>query len=91
MADSQDQEKLAAIGLEIEHFLQTDGGKYVIQHAEDDMERGMQELKSHDPHDAKGIQILQNRIHRAESIMDWFDEVITAGLNAQQMLDLPEE
>lgn len=84
-------ELLIDLGQQIEKFLITNAGKYVIDRCDDEMETAVQDLRKHDANDAAGIRELQNRIYRAESIVDWFQEAVTAGHNAQQQISQPEE
>lgn len=84
-------EQTASLGAEIRAFLNTNPGIYLIQRCEEEMEEAMQLLKDHDPHDVPGIIALQNRIFRAEKIIEWLEEGVAAGDQADQALDAPEE
>jgi hypothetical protein len=82
----QQLEREAALGLQVEHFLAGEIGKYLVGRAEAEVDAAVQALKTVKPTDAERIQELQNEIFRAESVQYWLAEAIQAGLNAQQEL-----
>ena len=73
-------------GFEVEAFLATDIGKYLVTRAEGEIEAAVDQLKHVSPENAAGIRALQHKIHVAEDIQYWLAEAIQSGLNAQQEL-----
>lgn len=73
-------------GFEVEAFLKSKVGSYLIDRAEEEISTAVEKLKHVDPRNADEIQSLQNQVFRAESIQYWLAEVIQAGENAQREL-----
>lgn len=71
-------------GMEVEAFVQSRLGRYLIGRADEEAADALEALKHVDPEDAKAIRELQNRIYRVESINYWLADAVTAGLNAQR-------
>jgi hypothetical protein len=74
-------------GVEVEEFLGTRIGKYLVARAEEEIEGALEDLKRCDPEDAKAIRALQTKIYRAESIQYWLAEIIQAGYNAEREIE----
>lgn len=74
------------LGFQVEAFLQSDIGRYLVQRAEGEVEEAVEQLKRADPDNAAQIRAIQHTIHVAESIQYWLADAIQAGLNAQQEL-----
>ena len=82
------QEREVAFGLEVEGFLSSSIGRYLIQRAEESVEAAVEELKRADPEKPAGIRALQHQISIAENFQYWLAEAVQAGLNAQlELLD----
>ena len=78
-------------GMEVEAFLDSSIGKFIIGRAEDEIDDSLEELKHVSPEDADKIRMLQNRIFRCESIQYWLAEAIQAGSNAlRELTENPE-
>lgn len=77
-------EQSIAFGLEVENFLQSSIGKYLISRAEEDIEAAVEELKRADPDEPRVIRHLQFKIQLAESIQYWLAEAIQDGFNSMQ-------
>ena len=84
--DNTDRETLKAInfGFEVQAFLESNLGRYLIGRAEEQIEEAVEKLKHVDPENASQIRALQHTIHVAEDIQYWLGEAIQAGLNAQR-------
>ena len=77
-------EQSIAFGLEVESFIQSSIGKYLISRAEEDVEAAVEDLKLVDPEEPRLIRQLQHKIRVAESIQYWLLEAIQDGLNSMQ-------
>ena len=73
-------------GFEVEAFLKSEVGSYLVRRAEAEIEEAVEALKGCDPEDPKAIRALQYKIAVAESVQYWLGEAISAGLNAQEEL-----
>jgi len=78
--------KTIDFGMEVEAFLQSDIGRYLVKRADGEVEAAVEALKEADPEDAKSIRGLQNTIRVAESIQYWLADAIQSGMNAQAEL-----
>lgn len=74
------------LGFQVEAFLQSDLGRYLVQRAEAQVEEAVEQLKRCSPEDSAQIRAIQHTIQVAESIQYWLAEAIQSGLNAQQQL-----
>lgn len=73
-------------GFQVEAFLLSPVGKYLVGRAEGEIDEAVQQLKVANPTDAALIRELQNKIYRAESVQFWLAEAIQEGTNAQREL-----
>ena len=74
-------------GDEVEQFLKTRVGRYMLQMAQLNIDEAVEELKKCDAEDFKAVRKWQNKIQVAESIQQWLLEAVAAGLQALQRLD----
>lgn len=74
------------LGFQVEAFLQSDIGRYLVQRAEAQVEEAVEKLKRCDPENSTQIRAIQHDIQVAEGIQYWLAEAIQSGLNAQQQL-----
>lgn len=79
--------RLADFGDEVDQFLKSRVGQYVLQMAMLHSEEAIEELKKCDPEDAKKVRSLQNKIKVAEDIQQWLKEAVAKGLQAMDRLD----
>lgn len=80
--DTRELQKTIELSFEVEAFLGTSVGKYLIKRAEEDIESAVAELKTVDPENPKAIRTIQSRIQTAEDFQYWLAEAIQAGHNA---------
>jgi hypothetical protein len=80
--DTRELQKTIELSFEVESFLGTALGKYLIQRAEEKIEAAVEDLKRCDPEDARQIRAIQHNIHVAEDFQYWLAEAIQAGHNA---------
>jgi hypothetical protein len=78
-------------GIEVENFLASRVGQYLIRYAEEERDAAVKQLKEVDAFDANAIRKLQDAIKRAESIQYWMAYAIQDGLNAEKMLKDQDE
>lgn len=76
----------AIFGREVEVFLNTSVGKYLVKRAEEEAQEATHALKSVFPMRWRKITELQNRIYRAESIQKWLGEAIMDGVHAEKII-----
>lgn len=73
-------------GFQVEAFLQSAIGQYLVRRAETEIESATDKLKHVDAEDPKLIRQLQHTVHVAESVQYWLAEAIQAGNAAQDEL-----
>jgi hypothetical protein len=76
----------AAFGRQVEFFLKSDVGDYLLQRYKQMMDEASEQLKTIDPHDWQAIQRAQNKIKVAELFMTSLAEAIAAGESAMEEL-----
>ena len=81
----------AMLGEDVETFLNSDIGRFLVGRAEQEATEAMQELKRCFPWRRRRITELQTRIWRAESIQRWLGELIIQGRQAMTQIEQSEE
>lgn len=76
----------AGFGIEVEAFLNSPIGRYLVRRAHQEVDEAVEGLKKADPTDVRRITELQNLIHRAESFDSWLAEAVQEGWAAEQAL-----
>jgi hypothetical protein len=74
-------------GDEVDQFLKSRIGVYLIQLCNKDAVDAFEELKKCNAEDPKAIRALQNKIAIAEQFQDWLIEAVNAGLESLQILE----
>ena len=82
---------VAVLGKQIDNFLQSDVGKYLLGHIDNDIKSAYKDLRDTSPTDTKAIMEAQNKVIRAESIKGWLSNAVIAGLKATQVLESRED
>lgn len=77
----------AMLGRDVEDFVNSDIGKYVIGCAEQEAQEAMEQLKRCHPWRRRRITELQNKIWRAESVQSWLAELVIKGKQALTQLE----
>ena len=80
--DTRELQKTIELSFEVEAFLNSNIGKYLIKRAEDQIAAAVEDLKLVDPENACRIRAIQQIIHVAEDFQYWLAEAIQAGHNA---------
>ena len=71
-------------GMEVQSFLQSRIGRYLVKRAEEEVEASVQLLKEADAEDPKAIRELQNKIKVAEDFQYWLGDAVQSGINAER-------
>lgn len=90
-AESKELYAKLDFGIEVENFLKSRIGQYLIGYAEDERDAAVKKLKEVDAFDANAIRKLQDDIKRAESIQYWMAYAIQDGVNAEKLLKDQDE
>lgn len=77
----------AIFGRQVEGFLGSDLGKYLVLKAETEAEDATEILKKVYPWRRRKIQELQNTIWRAESFQQWLADAVVDGMQATNLLE----
>lgn len=77
----------AVFGREVENFLNTAIGKYLVERAENQAEAANEQLKRVYSWRSRKIQELQNKIWVAESFQQWLADAIMDGHQALNILE----
>lgn len=76
----------ATFGAQVEQFLNSDIGVYMVERADEQAEAALKELVTADPTQPEVIRAIQNRIKVADSIVSWLREAIEMGEQSKQQL-----
>lgn len=77
----------AVFGREVENFLNTAIGKYLVERAENQADAANEQLKRVCSWRSRKIQELQNKIWVAESFQQWLADAIIDGHQALNILE----
>lgn len=77
----------AVLGKEVESFMASDVGKYILARADEEYQSGVCVLKHCSAMDTMTIQEAQNKVWRAESLRQWLEEAVISGLKAHEILE----
>jgi len=81
----------AVFGKQMEEFVQSRIGSYLMERINRDYDDGVTALKAADAEDPKAIRTAQNQIRRAEDMQTWILSAIEEGLGATQILEGEEQ
>lgn len=79
--------RTAVFGRQVEDFLSSEIGKYLLDRAKLEEEDGLSRLSECDPLDSNGIRALQDIIKRAKSIQTWLSDAVISGHQALNDLE----
>lgn len=82
---------VAVLGKQVDSFFSSDMGKYMMSRAAAEVQEGLAILKKVAYTDAEAVRAAQNRVWRGESLRDWLEQAILAGLKAEAVLADREE
>ncbi len=77
----------AIFGKQVDNFLGSDIGKYLMMRAIDESKEALQAFRTCDPSDAVQVAELQRQINQAEKFQQWLEEAVSDGLQAMNVLD----
>jgi CHASE3 domain sensor protein len=83
-----DLKAVAELGERVRGFKLTDVWRYLESRATEEIVASLDALKDVDAEDPKAIRQLQNRARVAELFLNWLDEAIQDGRNADEQLQL---
>jgi hypothetical protein len=87
MIDMSDERvSVAQFGKQVEMFLETDIGRYLVSRAKEDIDQAVEEMKRTNPHDVKLMLTVQNRVHVAETVLSWLGDAIRSGHSSLESL-----
>lgn len=78
--------RTATFGKQVEDFLDTDIGKYLVGRAEQECNEALDKLKVVSSWRRRRIRDLQAQVWRAEAFQQWLGNAIVEGQHALQML-----
>ena len=81
----------AVLGQQVDSFMRSDIGKYLLEKARTEQAEGYSELLQADFTDCEAVRKAQNKVHRAEDFVNWLNEAIITGLRATEVLESREE
>ena len=77
----------ATFGRQVEQFLNSDIGVYLVRVAKDQSDAATEKLKLADPYNPTVIANLQHDIRVAESVVGWLADAVRAGQQALEQLE----
>jgi len=80
----------ARFGIEVEHFLKTEVGRFLIGRAELDEREALEELGLVDPEDPKAIRAVQFKLQVARAVPRWIRDAIQSGRIAQATIEVED-
>ncbi len=89
-SDEEDKIKLirrATFGKQVENFLSSDIGRYLVAHAELEASDAMSAFKTCNPNDVEKVRELQNTILQADKFVQWLASAVNNGLEAIQLIE----
>lgn len=87
MLDPDDPKvRSATFGKQVEFFLQTDIGSYLVQRAKHESDEALEDLKNVDAFDGKAVAALQLKARVADAVIVWLGDAIAAGESAVEQI-----
>jgi hypothetical protein len=80
----------ARFGIEVEQFLNSQIGQYLIGRAEIDEREALESLGEVDPEDTKSIRQAQFKLQVARSVPRWIQDAIQSGRIAQATIEVED-
>jgi hypothetical protein len=81
----------AVFGRQVEDFLASDIGKYLVARAEEQRERSIERLKTANPWRRQFIQRCQNEVRVVDMFQQWMADAILEGQAALAVLEGEDE
>lgn len=77
----------AAFGKQVDLFMKSDVGQYLLARAADQIYEAQEMFKRADCSKASDVQMLQNKIIVADSIVQWLRDAVGDGIQALNILE----
>jgi len=77
----------AAFGKQVDAFMGSDVGKYVMERAQQQRKDAIAEFAQVDATDTSAVQAIQNKLKVAEMVVQWLRDAVMDGLKAFQILE----
>lgn len=77
----------AALGRDAQDFLNSDIGRYIVGRAQQEKAEALDKLARVSTWRTNRIRELQNQVWRADSVLLWVTELVTAGKQAEAVLE----
>lgn len=87
MIENQELLDQAVLGRQVEEFLLTDVGKFLLAKAEDEYIMALQSLSEVSASDTLQILKLQSNARTASNFRAWLSEAVMSGLKAKEILE----
>lgn len=81
----------ATFGKQVEYFLQSDVGSYLVKRAKQECDEAVEKLKDVDAFDGKAVAALQLKARVADAVIVWLGDAIAAGESAIEQLKAGDE
>ena len=85
------QVRTAVFGQQVQDFLRSEIGDYLIKHAQQHLDEAIGRLKAVDPTQPTQIMALQVEIRYLENFVAWLGNAVQDGLNAVAALEAGED
>jgi hypothetical protein len=85
------QVRIAVFGEQVQEFLHSPIGDYLIKQAERELQDAIDQLKAVDPTQVQSVTLLQIQIQQLEKFESWLGAAVQDGLNAIRAIDNEEE
>lgn len=89
--EQQELLRMVALSEQVNSFLGTGVGKYLVERAAQEREDALEQLAQVDAADANRIRELQQTVKRSDSIANWLAEAYDQGLAAEDILHQQEQ
>lgn len=77
----------AMFGKQVDQFMVSDIGRYLMARAVDETESAIAEFKKCDAANVEGVRRIQTKMQLAEQFQSWLSEAVTDGLQALNILE----
>ncbi len=85
------QVRTAVFGQQVQEFLRSEIGHFLIQRAEKELGEAIEKLKTANPRDAENIVRLQVQVALLEKFESWLGDAVQDGLTAIANIDGEED
>lgn len=87
MTETEQLETDIRFGAEVEQFLKSNVGRYLLARSKQEIDAAMEKLKDVDPCNSKEIREIQTGIKRNENIEAWLADTIQAAWDARDIIE----